>query len=279
MNPKKIIIAFLSALLCGCFAYAGEAATNNFDEDKEKRLEEIIVDEARRRSEKLPTTGRVNIQPIPVAFSRFHNNRFLFTHNAIEIILRPVRKADNDLYEFDRGTGQPFKAVLVTLNPDGNISGSRIKRPDVGERTFTLPEAIYAITEVRYLVSNKIRLPDDPPHYDFRFCLADRTIAFDVKAGQTTDLGRLVIRGLETRFKKEDTEHRPILGADAPFVDISNPGFRNKAPEKAAAGIISFTPEGALCREKSKKVPGWFTPDEMKDALPDLYARTVSVSQ
>ena len=194
------------------------------------------------------------------------------------MVIRPVVKSADGTYVADTVQGRSFARLSVSVNPEGRIAGSRLRSPDHGERTMDLPEAIYAITEVRYLVGGGggfTYLGDSyTPPRDYRFCLAERTIAFDVKNGETTDLGRLVLRGLEDiRFDKSDIEHRPLLGANAPFVDVSDPRFRNKAPEAAAAGIISFDPEGGLCRDSSRQVPGWFTPTELKDALPSLYSK------
>ena len=288
MRLKALAIAGFGSLLATTLANASETTpeynlqdnqsttvqdgANPAQEDEPKVLDEIIVDHTTFSRKRLPNTGRVNIQAIPVRLSPR-----IYEHNSIQLIIRPVVKSADGTYVPDTVKGRNFVRLSVTLNPEGRILGSRVKRPDRGERVMDLPEAIYAITEVRYIVSlpplggafNRVGIPPQ----DFRFCLAERTIAFDVKNGETTDLGKLVLRGLDLRFDKGDKEHRPLLGANAPFVDVSDPRFRNKAPEAAAAGIISFDPEGGLCRDSSRQVPGWFTPTELKDALPSLYSK------
>ena len=287
MRLKALAIAGFGSLLATALANASESTpeyslqdnqsttvqdgVNLDEEDEPKILDEVIVDHTTFSRKKLPNTGRVNIQAIPVKV-----NPRSFFHNSIQMIIRPVVKSADGTYVADTVKGRNFVRLSVSLNPKGRIPGSRLRRPDKGERAMDLPEAIYAITEVRYLVTiplgGALNRVDLPP-LDFRFCLAERTIAFDVKNGETTDLGKLVLRGLERHFDKGDKEHRPLLGADAPFVDVSDPNFRNKAPEAAAAGIISFDPEGELCRDSSRQVPGWFTPTELKDALPKLYSK------
>ena len=207
----------------------------------------------------------------------------IFQHRALELILRPVRIGENGVYEFDDTKGVPFESVSVELSIGRTIVGSRLPLAKNGKRTVDLPEAIYAISEVRYIVFNQIGRafdPDDPfgnpiniPEQDYRFCLAERTIAFDIKNGQSTDIGRLIVRALERRFKKSNREHRPILGADAEFLPVSDPGFRNKAPEKASAGIIEFEDTAPLCRESAMRTPGWFAPDELADAFPKFSER------
>ena len=282
MRLKALAIAGFGSLLATTLANASETTpeynlqdnqsttvqdgANPAQEDEPKILEEIIVDYNTFSRKRRPNTGRVNIQAIPVAVARRYPE-----HNSIEMVIRPVVKSADGTYVADTVQGRSFARLSVSVNPEGRIAGSRLRSPDHGERTMDLPEAIYAITEVRYLVGGG-GAGQEPP-WDYRFCLAERTIAFDVKNGETTDLGKLVLRGLEDRFEKSDIEHRPLLGADAPFVDVSDPNFRNKAPEAAAAGIISFDPEGELCRDSSRQVPGWFTPTELKDALPSLYSK------
>lgn len=290
MRFEGLMIAGFGGLLLAASANAGESTTefhlqdpqSNIsqpnspvpDEDLERQLEEIIVTEESLSAERLPNTGRVNIQPIPV---RISHSRPVLTHTEVELIVRPVRLGEDGVYVSDAQNRRSFARVQVSLNHEGVVPGSRIRRPDLGERALDLPQGIYAITEIRYGIgSNRGAgfidgFGDGPIHpITHRFCLAEQTIAFDVKNGETTDLGRLVIHGLERHYRKSKFGYRPFLGADANFGDVSDPDFRNKAPEQAAAAAISFDPDNGLCRKKSRRTAGWYTPEELDEAIPNL---------
>lgn len=251
------------------------------EEDETKILDEVEVNDRdrRRRFRLIPPTGALQIEPLPV---RVSGRQKIYQHAAIDLILRPIRPGPNGLYVADDLEGFDFKSISVELGIGKRIVGTRLPLAKDGKRTVDLPEGVYAITEVRYLVFNQIGrvFDDDPfgnptplPREDYRFCLADRTIAFDIKNGQTTDIGRLIIRALESRFRNNKREHRPFVGSDAAFVDISDPSFRNKSPDAAGAGIVAFERTGALCREGAYDVSGWFSNEELAENLPTLNDR------
>lgn len=288
MHRGKIITMLVSALLCGHLALAGETAISNVDDDKEKRLEEVEVTENDRRQRWLPTTGSLIFEPLPVRTTAAPS---VLGHVLMQLILRPVRIREDGMYEFDdtRGT-RAFTSVDIELGIDRVFIGSRRPLAKNGKRTVELPEGIYAITEARYVVFSQVGRAVDPiipgsqpgvasfdaidlPKRDIRFCMAERTIAFDIKNGETTDIGRLIIRALDKRYRSKSQKHRPIMGADAKFLPVSAPSFRNKSPEKASAGVIAFEDGEPLCRKSAIRTPGWFTPDELAEAFPKLSKR------
>ena len=261
-------------------APSAEAPPTPDGEDETKILDEVEINKSNRRKRREPTTGTLKIEPLPVKMA---GSPRIFEHAGVELILRPVRPGADNIYEADNLEGVDFRAIAVELGIGKKVVGSRLPLAKHGKRSVTMPEGVYAITEIRYLVFNQIGRvfdPDDPfgnptpiPRRDYSFCLSGRTIAFDIKNGQTTDVGRLIIRALESRFTSSKREHRPFLGADAAFSDISDPSLRNKAPELASAGIIEFKNEAPLCRESARPTMGWFTAEELEESLPSFSER------
>ena len=292
MRLKALTIAGLGSLLLTSIASASDSTPETEliaaqssapqtsapapQQEEDLVLEEIIVSEDSLSNEPLPNTGRVHMQPIPVKVA---HSRPVLEHNEVDLIIRPVRLGEDGKYVSDARNRRHYARVRVSLNHQGVVPGSRVKRPDLGERALDLPEGLYAITEVRFGILGSLGLNFDvaplPPVYE-NFCLAEQTIAFDVKNGETTDIGRLVIYGLERRRKRYDFEYRPFLGADARFSTVSDPDFRNKAPEKASAAVISFDADNNLCRKKSKRTAGWYTPEELSENIPNLVIASAS---
>ena len=292
MRLKALLLTGLGSILLASIANASDSTpeTGLIDaqssapktsapapqQEEDLLLEEIIVSEDSLSNEPLPNTGRVLMQPIPV---RIAHSRPVLEHNEVDLIIRPVRLGEDGKYVSDARNRRHFARVRVSLNHQGVVPGSRRKRPDLGERALDLPEGLYAITEVRFGILRTESFPtsfgDLPPIYE-NFCLAEQTIAFDVKNGETTDIGRLVMYGLERRRKRYDFEYRPFLGADARFSTVSDPDFRNKAPEKASAAVISFDSDDNLCRKKSKRTAGWYTPEELSENIPNLVIASAS---
>ena len=292
MRLKALLLTGLGSILLASIANASDSTpeTGLIDaqssapktsapapqQEEDLLLEEIIVSEDSLSNEPLPNTGRVLMQPIPV---RIAHSRPVLEHNEVDLIIRPVRLGEDGKYVSDARNRRHFARVRVSLNHQGVVPGSRLKRPDLGERALDLPEGLYAITEVRFGILRAESFPtsfgDLPPVYE-NYCLAEQTIAFDVKNGETTDIGRLVMYGLERRRKTYDFEYRPFLGADARFSTVSDPDFRNKAPEKASAAVISFDADDNLCRKKSKRTAGWYTPEELSENIPNLVIASAS---
>lgn len=288
-----IVFVFTLALTLPSFsAHAQDGPQVETEQEQEKVLDEVTVTENNRRRRREPTTGQLIFEPLPVRTSAGPS---IMQHVLLQLILRPVVIREDGVYEADNGPGATeFTAVDVELGIDKAFIGSRQSLAKNGKRSLQLPEGIYAITEARYVVFNPVgRAVDSPredigaasfdvieiPKQDIRFCLAERTIAINIKNGQTTDIGRLIIRALDRRYRSKSRKHRPILGADAEFLPVSAPSFRNKAPEKASAGIIAFEDTEPLCRKSAIRTPGWFTPDELAEAFPKLSDRLEAENQ
>lgn len=264
-----------SALSISSLAYAQETAEPPVAaEDEERVLDDVEVTDTRRKARRQPTTGIVQMDARPV---RPNGSSKPFSHVDLELFIRPVRRVDGDFYTANKDYGDSFTSVNVELGIDKVNLGSRRALAQDGKRTLRLPEGIYAITEARYEVFNQIGrniiddqafLPDTQIH---RFCMSDRALAFEVKDGETTDLGLLLIKSLEVNYRSNKIGHRPIFAASVPIVPVSDPGFRNKSPDQIHGTEIRFDPnEEDLCGSTAKPVAGWFTRQEFAEAYPKI---------
>lgn len=219
-------------------------------------------------------------------------------HGSYGFVIRPVIQGDNGIYELDRSRGRTHYTInsgLPTRSKKTRISVSGSKRfiPLDTTRNLRLPEGDYAISEVFYLVSrgpviknvgtilpqlegNGIVSGSGFPGTDFpeikRYCLSKTTLAFQIKAGETTSFDRLYLRGLPFK-SRQWSDHDPILGTDKGLVKAGQIAFTKESEENQSKWMpIAFNAESGMCTNQlSVRTTGWNLPD------PDAWGIPVGV--
>lgn len=264
---RKTLTALAGMALLGGAAFSDTTTYIDPPQDDVRVLDEVQIEDRPFNLERGSPTGRLIMDVRPVQA----DNSSLLTHTSIQLILRPVRRVEGNVYELNEDYGRRFKPIDVPLDIGQSTFGSRIIRNRDGAIIADLPEGLYAIAEVRYEGFSRIGRVETAIR-THRFCLSDRTMAFDVRNGETTNLGLILIQGLSKRFREGRTEHRPILAANAPIVPVSDPNFREKGAENQAhATEIQFDPVSSkLCSSTGSPVKGWYEPEEFQEKFPKI---------
>ncbi|MEO1028999.1 MAG: hypothetical protein AAFX02_08070 [Pseudomonadota bacterium] len=268
---RKLIAALLGAGLLGHYAASESNVRTDPPPDDVRVLDEIIVDEEFRNLERGPRTGRLIMDARPV---RPNGSSTILSHSNVELIVRPIRRIDGNEYILQENYGRRFTPIDLELGIGRARTGSRIIQARDGRRVVDLPEGLYAITEARYQVfwqiGSPLRFPSNLETY--RFCMSDGAIAFEIRNGETTNLGLILVKAMERNYRKGKKEHRPILAANTPIVPVSDPQFRVRGEDvQASSTEITFDAEKSkLCGSTSIPVKGWFDREEFLKAYPKI---------
>lgn len=237
------------------------------------KLEKIEVFGERSNSEQAIPTGTFSFVPRLVVEV---GTRKTANHASYGIVIRPIIEGDNGLYELDTTRGRTHYTVNSGLPKRSRktkiaVRGTKRFTPVDQFRTLELPEGLYAISEVYFIV---IRGPS--PTFTTvsdveakRYCLSETTLSFEVKAGEATTLDRLYLRGLPFKSKKW-RDHNPIFGTDKGLEQAGKIKFTKEDAEGGENWMpVAFDADSGMCRSQfSVRTTGWDLPDPEAWGLP-----------
>lgn len=211
-------------------------------------------------------------------------------HWAYGMVIRPIVETEDGFYRLDRSRGRTNYIINSELpirsKPDKiAILGSKRFVPTDQERRLKLPEGLYAIAEVYYIVQRgPLRPFNDAIVHNLlgigattsfgelpetkRYCLSENTLAFKVNDGSTTSFEKLYVRGLPFK-SRQWKDHDPIFGTDT-LLAVNDPAG---ITDEAKWVPIAFDSESGMCPSKtSVRTTGWDIPDRSSFNLPVKYS-------
>lgn len=265
-----------------------EHFTDFFVEDTLK-LEKFEVTGDRSEVRKFDDRGTLEIIPRLVVEE---GTRRTARHGGYGLIIRPVVEGGSGFYELDRSRGRTHYVInsgLPKRSRAEKISVPNSKRfiPVNKERNLRLPEGLYAISEVFYIVqrgpstdgvgvldfTTRVGLSSADTEFK-RYCLSETTLSFEVNAGETTSLDKLYLRGLPFR-SRQWRDHDPIFGADAGIVKAGQIAFTKEAEDTQNWMPIAFDADSGMCSNQSAvRTTGWDITNPKEWNLPVSYDPT-----
>ena len=290
MSQKHVLLIAITAALFAAPGFADNKVekvahfTDGFVE-RQLKLEKLEVTGSQADAQGYDDGGVVKFIPHLVVEE---GTRRTARHGSYGMVIRPIVEGENGIYELDTSRGRTHYAINSGLPTRRKAEKIRIPQSKRyisvnTARQIRLPEGLYAISEVFYVVqrgpvtdsgfstigSNGFVFPHRLDDTEFkRYCLSQTTLSFEVHAGEETSLDRLYLRGLpfKSRLWKD---HDPIYGTDIGLNKVGQIAFTKEAEEEKRWMPVAFNPDAGMCRDKSAvRTTGWDMPNPEDWNLP-----------
>lgn len=267
----KISAVCLFAHLSAPVSLAQTETGQNDAQDNTKTLEEITVEGQQFEKRQPLPKGNFVFSPKLVTRVNGESGRAAL-HSFYELIFDPVIVNDNGYLEFDADPRRERKSIKPQLRDKRPRTGTHIKRIPPSFYKFTLEEGLYALTQINYRIQTRPTIINDPTQPsaiidfeieasldDFRYCLSEGTLVFDVQKDTTATFGKLIIRGLgRVRHDYDFENHAPIVAVEAPTTRPADGHLFAKDPNPVAWGVGHFDPNSKMCQSGDHFVTsGW----------------------